>query len=127
MLTGLHQYTNDAAVHRCGQAAVMLVAGLGFGNGVEGAHSQPFAVPLQVQRIALADRLGRADVWLLRCRVDLQPAAFAIALQMQADLRRHAEAQSVAFGPRRMGIVAAYLGRFGLHEALRSLLPEGIR
>src|SRR3546814_6932780 len=107
-------------------AAVMLVAGLGFGDGVEGAHGQPFAVPLQIQRIALANCPGRTDVLLRCCRVDLQPAAFAIALQMQADLRRHAETQPAALGPRRMGIVAAYLGRFGLHEALRSLLPEGI-
>ena len=104
----------------------MLVAGLGFGDGVERTHGQPFAVPLQVQCIVLADRPGRADVWLRRCRVDLQPAALAIALQMQADLRRHAETQPVALGPRRMGIVVANRGRLALYEALGSLLPEGI-
>ncbi|MNN76517.1 hypothetical protein D3C81_1929020 [compost metagenome] len=55
-LPRLDQYPHDTAVHGRAQAALMAMAGLGFGNRVEGLNGVHLAIPVQVQRAVAANR-----------------------------------------------------------------------
>ncbi|MNK89272.1 hypothetical protein D3C87_1092770 [compost metagenome] len=105
-LPGLDQHTDNAAVHRRGQAALMAVAGFDGADRIVRLDTAQLAFPLQVQRIVLANRTQRTTNALVlddKCfagqsgvvgSIQRQGAILPLATQMQGDFRRQPRTQT---------------------------------
>ncbi|MNE36916.1 hypothetical protein D3C80_1307500 [compost metagenome] len=137
-LANLHQHPHDAAVHGRAQAALMAVAGVGFGNRVIAVDAVQLTIPLQVQGLATADRqvptaqAVLVDQQLLAVKlqvrgrrlVQVDGLGFTVAGQVQADLQRNAGTKAAVGCPRRITIICPRLQRLALDESFGRCLPE---